>query len=61
LTAIPQLDNSIFQLGDVRVDPALDEIRKDGVIIMLEPRTVRLLACLAERGGQVVRVDELLD
>src|SRR6202030_2728664 len=61
LTAMPKLDNSVFQLGDVRVDPALDEIRKDGVIIKLEPRTMRLLVCLAERAGQVVSVDELLD
>jgi adenylate cyclase len=58
---MPKLVNSVFQLGDVRVDPALDEIRKDGVIIKLEPRTMRLLVCLAERPGQVVSVDELLD
>jgi TolB-like protein/DNA-binding winged helix-turn-helix (wHTH) protein/Tfp pilus assembly protein PilF len=56
-----QLDNSIFQLGEVRIDPALDEIRKDGAIIKLEPRTMRLLVCLAERPGQVVSVDELLN
>ena len=58
---MPVLGNSIFNLGDLRVDPALDEIRKDGVIIKLEPRTMRLLVCLAERPGQVVSVEELLD
>jgi transcriptional activator of cad operon len=58
---MPKLDNSIFQLGDLRVDPALDEIRKDGVTVKLEPRTMRLLVCLAERAGQVVSVDELLE
>jgi TolB-like protein/DNA-binding winged helix-turn-helix (wHTH) protein/tetratricopeptide (TPR) repeat protein len=58
---MPKLDDSIFRLGDLRVDPRLDEIRKDGVIIKLEPRTMRLLVCLAERPGQVVSVDELLN
>ena len=56
-----QLDKSIFHLGDLRVDPMLDEIRKDGVSIKLEPRITRLLVCLVERAGQVVRVEELLD
>jgi transcriptional activator of cad operon len=56
-----QLINSIFCVGDVRVDSALDEIQKDGVSFKLEPRTMRLLVCLAERPGQVVSVDELLD
>jgi TolB-like protein/DNA-binding winged helix-turn-helix (wHTH) protein/Tfp pilus assembly protein PilF len=58
---MPKLVNSVFQLGDVRVDSALDEIRKDSATIKLEPRTMRLLVCLAERAGQVVSVDELLD
>jgi TolB-like protein/DNA-binding winged helix-turn-helix (wHTH) protein/Tfp pilus assembly protein PilF len=58
---MPTLVNSIFCVGDVHVDPALDEIRMDGVTVKLEPRTMRLLVCLAERAGQVVSVDELLD
>ncbi len=58
---MPKVANTIFQLGDLRVYPSLDEIRKDGVSIKLEPRTMRLLVCLAERPGQVVSVDELLD
>jgi transcriptional activator of cad operon len=58
---MPLLANSIFRVGDVRVDPALDEIRKDGVTVKLEPRTMRLLVGLAERAGQVVAVEELLD
>jgi transcriptional activator of cad operon len=58
---MPKVANTIFQLGDLRVYPSLDEIRKDGVSIKLEPRTMLLLVCLAERPGQVVSVDELLD
>ncbi len=43
------------------VDPALDEIRKDGRTIKIEPKSMQLLLCLAERPGTVLSVGELLD
>jgi TolB-like protein len=52
---------SVFRIGDLRVDPTLDEICQDGRTIKLEPKAMQLLTCLAERAGQVVSVDELLD
>jgi TolB-like protein/DNA-binding winged helix-turn-helix (wHTH) protein/Tfp pilus assembly protein PilF len=39
----------------------LDEISKDGTNVKLEPRTMRLLVCLAENAGQVLSVEQLLD
>jgi transcriptional activator of cad operon len=54
-------DSHVLQIGAWRVDPALDEISKDGTAAKLEPRTMRLLVCLAEHAGQVVSVDQLLD
>lgn len=54
-------DNAAFRIGDWRVDPALDEISRDGKTIKLEPRTMRVLVCLARRAGEVVSVDDLLD
>lgn len=51
----------VFRIGAWRVDPPLDEISKDGTSVKLEPRTMRLLLCLAENAGQVLSVDELLD
>src|SRR5271168_121650 len=54
------LRDSTLRIGDLRVDPALDEIYKDGSTIKVEPRTMRLLLCLAEHAGQVVSVDQLL-
>ncbi len=51
----------LLQVGDWRVDPALDEISKEGTSVKLEPRAMRLLVCLAERAGQVVSVEQLLD
>src|SRR5450631_3755415 len=54
-------DNHLLRIGAWRVDPALDEISRDGTSAKLEPRTMRLLVCLAERAGQVVSVEQLLD
>ncbi len=54
------LDNTTLRIGAWRVDPSLDEISKDGKIVKLEPRTMRLLVCLAEHAGQVVSVEHLL-
>jgi transcriptional activator of cad operon len=54
-------DNRQLRIGAWRVDPALDEISKDGVTVKLEPRAMRVLVCLAEHAGQVVSVDQLLD
>jgi len=53
--------NGRFRIADIQVEPALDEIYKDGKVIKLEPRAMRLLVCLADRAGQVLSVEELLD
>jgi transcriptional activator of cad operon len=54
-------DNRVLRIGAWRVDPALDEISRDGATVKLEPRTMGVLLCLAEHAGQVVSVDQLLD
>ena len=54
-------DNSVLRIGALRVDPAIDEICAGGTTIKLEPRTMRLLVCLARHAGQVVSVEQLLD
>src|SRR5260370_30629691 len=54
-------NNSELRIGAWRVDPALDEISRDGTTVKLEPRAMRVLICLAEHAGQVVSVDRLLD
>jgi transcriptional activator of cad operon len=54
-------DNRVIRIGAWRVDPALDEISRDGATVKLEPRAMRVLLCLAEHAGQVVSVDQLLD
>jgi TolB-like protein/tetratricopeptide (TPR) repeat protein len=52
---------SLLRVADLRVDPALDEVCKDGHTIKLEPKAMQLLVCLAERAGQVLSVEDLLD
>src|SRR5450631_1568452 len=54
-------DNRVLRIGAWRVDPALDEISRDGATVKLEPRAMRVLSCLADHAGQVVSVDQLLD
>ena len=53
--------HSLLRIADLRVDPSVNEICKDGRTIRLEPKAMHLLMCLAERAGQAVSVDELLD
>ena len=48
-------------IGEWRVNPAANEISRGGESVRLEARTMRLLLCLAERAGEVVSIDELLD
>jgi len=55
------VDTVAFRLGPWRVDPACDEISRDGTTVKLEPRTMRVLVCLAERAGDIVSVNDLLD
>jgi adenylate cyclase len=53
--------HSPLRIADVRVDPALDEIHRGGRKIKVERKTMQLLMCLAERAGQVVSIEELLN
>jgi TolB-like protein/DNA-binding winged helix-turn-helix (wHTH) protein len=51
----------VLRVGEWRVDPSLDEISQGAHLVKLEPRTMRLLLCLAERAGEVVSIQQLLD
>jgi TolB-like protein len=53
--------HTVLRIGDLQVDPALDEIRKGGRTIKLEPKSMQLLMCLASSAGKVISVGELLD
>jgi TolB-like protein len=54
-------DKTVLRIGAVRADASLDEIVREEKRIKLEPRTMRLLVYLAERAGEVVSVEELLN
>lgn len=50
-----------LRIGDWIVDPMADQLSRDGKVLRVEARTMRLLLCLADRAGQVVSIDELLN
>ena len=51
----------LLRVGTWCVDPTAGKISRDGETIRVDARVMRLLQYLAERNGQVVSVDELLD
>jgi TolB-like protein/DNA-binding winged helix-turn-helix (wHTH) protein/Tfp pilus assembly protein PilF len=57
----PMTTPSAFRLGEWLVDPALDEVSRNGEVIRLEPRTMELLVRLAQSPGQVISSQQLLD
>jgi TolB-like protein/tetratricopeptide (TPR) repeat protein len=61
MSQISSAAHAPLRIADLRVDPALDEICRAGHTIKLEPKAMQLLMCLAERAGEVVSVEELLD
>jgi TolB-like protein/DNA-binding winged helix-turn-helix (wHTH) protein len=50
-----------LRVGDWCVRPASGQISRGDETVRLEARTMRLLVCLAERAGEIVSIDELLD
>lgn len=52
---------TILRIGEWRVDADAGVIVRNGTTIRLEARTMRLLIYLAERAGQTVSIDDLLD
>ncbi len=50
-----------LRVGRWRVEPKLNRISSNGTVVQLEPRVIDLLTFLAERPGEVVGKQELLD
>jgi transcriptional activator of cad operon len=50
-----------LQIGEWIVNPSVDTISKGSETHKLEPRTMRLLMCLANSAGEVVSVEHLLN
>ncbi|HEX7137985.1 MAG TPA: winged helix-turn-helix domain-containing protein [Vicinamibacterales bacterium] len=56
-----RLPSPRLRVGAWCVNPAAGQISRNGETARLEARTMRLLLCLAERPGEVVSIEELLD
>ena len=52
---------SMLRIGDWCVNPNSGQISRNGTVARVEARTMRLLLCLAERAGEVVSIDDLLN
>src|SRR5580658_1983073 len=52
---------TMLRIGAWCVNPASGQISRNGETARVEARTMRLLLCLAERPGEVVSIDDLLD
>jgi transcriptional activator of cad operon len=50
-----------LRIGDWCVNPTSGQISRNGEVLRLEVRTMRLLLCLAEHAGEVVSIDDLLN
>src|SRR3569833_50810 len=48
-------------IGDWRVDVTTSQISRDDHVVRVDARLMRLLTCLAERAGELVTTDELLE
>lgn len=58
---MPGTTSTKLRVGDWCVDGRASEISRNGETTRLETRTMRLLLCLADRAGDVVTTDELLN
>ncbi|HSS99132.1 MAG TPA: winged helix-turn-helix domain-containing protein [Terriglobales bacterium] len=56
-----RLPTTELRIGEWRVSPASGQISRDGQTSRLDVRTMRLLLCLAEKPGEVVSIDDLLN
>ncbi len=50
----------VLRVGDWLVDSTLNEVRRDGEAIRLEPKAIEVLVCLAGKAGEAIGRDELL-
>jgi TolB-like protein/DNA-binding winged helix-turn-helix (wHTH) protein len=56
-----RLTSIALQVGAWRIDPQLGQMSRGTETVRLEARTLRLLMYLANRAGETVGIDELLD
>src|SRR5262245_9331013 len=50
-----------LRIGDWKLDPTLGQLTRGTELQRLEARNLRLLVYLANRSGETVRIEELLD
>jgi TolB-like protein/DNA-binding winged helix-turn-helix (wHTH) protein len=61
IAAMDRLTTIPLRIGDWRLDSQLGQLSRGHTVEKLEARTLRLLQYLANRAGETVSIDELLD
>jgi transcriptional activator of cad operon len=56
-----QPSGTSLRIGAWRVNPASGQISREGETVRVEARAMRLLQCLADRAGETVSIDDLLE
>jgi transcriptional activator of cad operon len=56
-----QPSGTSLRIGAWRVNPSSGQISREGETVRVEARTMRLLLCLADRAGETVSIDDLLE
>lgn len=51
----------LIRFGPFTLDPAAEELRRDGAVVPLQPQPTKVLLLLATRAGELVRREELRD
>lgn len=49
-----------FRIADWNVEPQLNSLEREGHTLRLEPKVMQVLACLADRQGELVTKDQLI-
>jgi DNA-binding winged helix-turn-helix (wHTH) protein len=54
-------NDGLLRIGALIVHAGIDSIERNGEVIKLEPKAMKLLLCLAKHAGAVVSVEQLRD
>ena len=56
---MPQSPTTKIRFGPFELDPAAGELRKNGILVRLQPQPLKVLLLLSQRAGQVVTREEI--
>lgn len=58
---MPPVRTSAFYIGSILIQPPLNQLVKDGLVVRLPPKFMQVLVCLAQQPGDLVTREALLE